>query len=84
MYNQIGASKCEKMVLQYCWKFLEHSEKWMLRNEEDPLSRKGATITLYGEEEEEEEGEDDDEPALQGVINKVRTDEAVVVEEGRA
>jgi hypothetical protein len=65
MYNHIAASKGEKMVLQYCWKFLKHSEKWMLRNEEAPLSRKVATITLYGE--------DDDEPALQGVINKVRT-----------
>jgi hypothetical protein len=32
-------------VLQHCWKLLEHSEKWRLRDQETP-PKKGAFVTL--------------------------------------
>jgi hypothetical protein len=58
--------KCKVFVLQHCRKLLEHSNKWTLRDQEAPLPRKGAPITLDHEEEK------DDEPAPEVGKNKLR------------
>jgi hypothetical protein len=59
----MAASKKKPFTLFHCWKLLEHSEKWKLRDQEAPPSRKGATISL--------DEDDDDEPRA---IKKGRPD----------
>jgi hypothetical protein len=41
----MSASKNKPFTLHHCWKVLEHSEKWQLRDQEVP-PKKGTFITL--------------------------------------
>uniref|UniRef100_A0ACD5WU55 Uncharacterized protein n=2 Tax=Avena sativa TaxID=4498 RepID=A0ACD5WU55_AVESA len=64
-YKQMAASKGKTFVLQHCWKLLEHSEKWNLRNKEVPPQNKSISnspsIDLEdNEDEDEDENEDED------------------------
>ena len=51
------ASKCRPFMLQHCWKILEHSEKWRLRDEEGAPKRGALNM---------EDGEDSDDPPRRG------------------
>jgi hypothetical protein len=48
----ITASKGRSFTLQHCWKLLEHTEKWKLRDQEAP-PKKGALLLLVDESDEE-------------------------------
>jgi hypothetical protein len=38
-YKDMAASKGKMFMLQYCYKLLEHSEKWKIRDREAPPAR---------------------------------------------
>lgn len=63
-YKQMSASKSKPFVFQHCWKLLEHSEKWRLRDQETP-PKKGAFVEL---------DYNDDRDALKGEINQGKPD----------
>jgi hypothetical protein len=52
-YKDMVGSKGKMFTLQHCYKLLEHSEKWKVRDREAPPAR-GALIELGDEEEEDE------------------------------
>jgi hypothetical protein len=52
-YKDMAGSKGKMLVLQHCYKLLEHSEKWKIRDREAPPAR-GALVELDDEEEEDE------------------------------
>jgi hypothetical protein len=52
-YKYMAGSKGKMFVLQHCYKLLEHSEKWKIRDWEVPPAR-GALVKLNDEEEEDE------------------------------
>jgi hypothetical protein len=55
-YKEMAGSKGKAFNLQHCWRVLEHTEKWKLR-EEEGNPRKGALIKLDDEEEEGTRGD---------------------------
>jgi hypothetical protein len=52
-HKDMAGSKGKMFVLQHCYKLLEHSEKWKIRDREAPLAR-GALVDLDDDEEEDE------------------------------
>jgi hypothetical protein len=54
------ASKGKPFVFQHCWKLLEHSEKWNLRDKEAPPPNKGRSNSLSIDFEEDEDDVDED------------------------
>jgi hypothetical protein len=52
-YKDMAKSKGKMFTLQHCYKLLEHSEKWKIRDREAPPIR-GALVELDDEEEEDE------------------------------
>jgi hypothetical protein len=52
-YKDMARSKGKMFVLQHCYKLLEHSEKWKIRDREAPPAR-GALFDLDYEEEEDD------------------------------
>jgi hypothetical protein len=52
-YKDMAGSKGKMFILQHCYKLLEHSEKWKIRDREAPPER-GALVELDDEEEEDE------------------------------
>jgi hypothetical protein len=44
-YKQVPSSKGMSFMLQYCWKLIEHNEKWKLREQEE-APQKGAMVQL--------------------------------------
>jgi hypothetical protein len=52
-YKDMAGSKGKMFVLQHCYKLLEHSKKWKIRDREAPLAR-GALVDLDDEEAEDE------------------------------
>jgi hypothetical protein len=52
-YKDMAGSKGKMFALQHCYKLLEHSEKWKIRDREAPPVR-GVLVDLDDEEEEDE------------------------------
>jgi hypothetical protein len=52
-YKDMAGSKGKMFTLQHCYKLLEHSEKWKIRDREAPPAR-GALVELDDEEEDDE------------------------------
>jgi hypothetical protein len=52
-YKDMAGSKGKMFMLQHCYKLLEHSEEWKIRDREAPPAR-GALIELDDEEEKDE------------------------------
>jgi hypothetical protein len=52
-YKDMAGSKGKMFTLQHCYKLLEHSEKWKIRDREAPLARR-ALVELDDEEEDDE------------------------------
>jgi hypothetical protein len=52
-YKDMVGSKDKMFTLQHCYKLLEHSEKWKIRDREAPPAR-GALVELDDEEEDDE------------------------------
>ncbi|KAM0895252.1 hypothetical protein ACQ4PT_023970 [Festuca glaucescens] len=63
-YKDMKASENRFFTLHHCWKILENSENWKLRDQEAPPSRNGAPIAL----------DDDSDDAPGGGRNKGRPD----------
>jgi hypothetical protein len=62
-YKQMAASKGKPFLLQHCYKLLEHSDKWKLREQEAPPVR-GTFVQL----------DDDEDDVLTAKKNKGRPD----------
>jgi hypothetical protein len=52
-YKDMAGSKSKMFTLQHCYKLLEHSEKWKIRDREAPPAR-GALVELDDEDEDDE------------------------------
>jgi hypothetical protein len=52
-YKDMAGSKDKMFTLQHCYKLLEHSEKWKIRDREAPPAR-GTIVELDDEEEDNE------------------------------
>jgi hypothetical protein len=52
-YKDMAGSKGKMFTLQHCYKLIEHTEKWKIRDREAPPAR-GALVELDDEEEEDE------------------------------
>jgi hypothetical protein len=60
-YKAMAGSKGKPFTLQYCWKLLEHVDKWKLRGQEAP-PKKGALLQLDGASDEENGGRNKGKP----------------------
>jgi hypothetical protein len=65
-YKDKAESKGKMFTLQYCYKLLEHSEKWKIRDREAPPAR-GALVELDDEEEDDELNANKNKKRLDGV-----------------
>lgn len=59
-YKQMDASKGKPFGLQHCWKLLKDSEKWRLRDEEAPPSKKARSSSPSVDDSGDDDDDDDD------------------------
>ncbi|PNT75148.1 uncharacterized protein LOC112268620 [Brachypodium distachyon] len=61
MYKAMPGSKERPFTLQHCWKVLEFSEKWRLRDKE-AAPKKGAFVQLDDDNDDDDDDEENDAP----------------------